>query len=149
MGGFIVSATLRAPSNTPISAGSWSLIAYSATSLPRPQLLHIKELDGAGTQEEGMTYRFGSMYSPNKHLRLFRDILEVPQACFPLSINLDVIHTEDLPVRFVIGESTGNKSIFNFFARKKQGNKLAFRFVRFLYSLPQEIFFGDTTCVRA
>ena len=104
--GFIVSATLRAPSNTPISAGSWSLIAYSATSLPRPQLLHIKELDGAGTQEEGMTYRFGSMYSPNKHLRLFRDILEVPQACFPLSINLDVIHTEDLPVRFVIGEST-------------------------------------------
>ena len=33
-GGFIVSATLRAPSNTPISAGSWSLVAYSATSLP-------------------------------------------------------------------------------------------------------------------
>ena len=114
--GLIVSATLRAPSNTPILAGSWSLIAYSVTKLPRPLMLHIKELDGAGTRGSRI-YRFGSVYSPNKHLRLFRDILEVPSACFPLSISLDVIHAsakdthhgaaKDLPVRFVIGESTG------------------------------------------
>lgn len=88
--GLIVTGTLRTSSVAPIPAGSWSLYAFSeSTGQPGVPLLEIRDVDNVASGKATL-YRFGASYAPNKHLRIFRDVLEVPFACFPLYINLEV-----------------------------------------------------------
>jgi len=102
----IITAVLCAPKSTFIPAGSWSLVAFSAAgSLSEAALFHnVDSLSGA-------TSVVGSGYAPNKHLRLFRDMLEVPVTCFPIHIFLDASYGDEegqnsssrlVPVRFAI-----------------------------------------------
>lgn len=93
--GSIITATLQTSRHVPVPSGTWSLVALTESS-ERSNIppLAIQEIDDEASGG-AIRYQFGAFYTPNKHLRLFRDVLEVPSACFPLYINLDILHTDN------------------------------------------------------
>ena len=95
--GIVITAILCASRSQPVGIGDWSLLALSnMIDQSDGPSLEMKEVDA-------IQYCFGSSYEPNKNLRLFRDILDVPSVCFPLYISLDITQVRDT------SDSTVNK----------------------------------------
>ena len=111
-GGVVITATLRA-TGSPLPAGTWSFTTFSESCNPDSLSLNITDIDSESSGKP-VLYQFGASYIPNKNLRLFRDIIEIPPKCFPLYMNIDVSYNSAdskltglrLPVRFEIRELT-------------------------------------------
>ena len=99
--GLVITATIRTPRLAPSSSGSWSLVAQFGTE----SKLEFQEID-TNVPRESLTSHFGASYEPNKHLCMFRDVLEIPPESLPIYINFNVKYAKNedcrLPINFHI-----------------------------------------------
>ena len=104
--GILITAMLRTSRLVPILAGTWSLFVLSQSYCAKALSLQLRENDGNGPFGRSYMHCFRGIYTPNKNLCLFCDLVELSSSSFPLYVKLDVKYMHEqrsqIPIRLRI-----------------------------------------------